>query len=80
MSTKPEMKLADLFWKLDALADSTVLSDEASTAARDAARTLREVARTLGVDTTQGADSISAAVEALQERFRQAREQVTSRG
>ncbi|XLY90481.1 hypothetical protein ACK8QS_22690 (plasmid) [Ectopseudomonas mendocina] len=78
MSTKQDMKLADVFWKLDALAECTVIDDEASTAARDAVRALREVARSLGVDPAQGADSISAAVEALQERFRQARQQVAS--
>lgn len=73
-----DMKLTDIFWKLDALADSSVLSDEASTAARDAARALREVARSLGVDHTQGADSVCVAVDALQERFRQAKQQTTS--
>jgi len=78
MSTKQDMKLADIFWKLDALADSSVISDEASTAARDAVRALREVARSLGVDPTQGADSVCVAVEALQERFRQARQQAAS--
>jgi len=78
MSTKQHMKLADIFWKLDALADSTVISDEASTAARDAARALREAARSLGIDPTQGADSVVAAIESLQERYRQARQQANS--
>jgi hypothetical protein len=50
MSTKQHMKLADIFWKLDALADSSVISDEVSTAARDTARALREAARSLGID------------------------------
>ncbi len=78
MSTNDTMKLADIFWKLDALADSNVLSAEATTAARDAARSLREVTRSLGIDPAQGADSINVAIEALKERFRQAQQQAGS--
>ena len=78
MRAKQDMKLADIFWKLDALAESSVISGEASTAACDAVRALREVARSLGVDPAQGADSIVVAVEALQERFRQAQQHVAS--
>jgi hypothetical protein len=75
MNNKQDMKLADIFWKLDGIADSTVISDETSTAARDAAYALREVTRALGVDPALGASGIVAAVEALQERLRQARQQ-----
>lgn len=55
------------------MAENRVISDDISVAAGDAALALREVARSLGVDPASGADSLVAAVEVLQERFRQAR-------
>lgn len=78
MSTKQDMKLADVFWRLDALADSSVISEDASTAARDAVRALREATRMLGVDPAQGADGITAAIESIQMRYRQAQQNPTS--
>ncbi|MGO4801128.1 hypothetical protein ACEN2T_17760 [Pseudomonas sp. W22_MBD1_FP4] len=77
MTGRQDMKLADIFWKLDSIAESSVISVEASTAARDAVRALREITRALAVDPSAGADSVVASVEGLQERFRKARKQAS---
>lgn len=70
MTAKPDMRLADVFLKLDEMAASHDLSEECSIASRDSANTMRAVIRLLGVNPAEPASGIVAAVEALQDRFR----------
>lgn len=45
-----KMKLTDICWKLDGLADSSVTEATARTAARESAYALREISNLFGVD------------------------------
>lgn len=80
MATKPDMRLADVFFKLEEMAASNDLSEECCIASRDSADTMRAVIRLLGVNPAEPASGIVAAVEALQDRFRELRERADKGG